>query len=42
MASPGHRANVVEPRASKLGVGIVLGAPVTGTIPLYVTQILTN
>ncbi|HVR01478.1 MAG TPA: CAP domain-containing protein, partial [Polyangia bacterium] len=42
MASPGHRANVVEPRATKLGVGVVLGAPVTGTIPLYVTQILTN
>jgi uncharacterized protein YkwD len=42
MASPGHRANVVEPRATKLGVGIVLGAPVTGTIPLYITQILTN
>jgi uncharacterized protein YkwD len=42
MASPGHRANVVEPRAKRLGVGVVLGAPVTGTIPLYVTQILTN
>ena len=42
MASPGHRANVVEPRAKKLGVGVVLGAPVTGTIPLYVTQLLTN
>jgi uncharacterized protein YkwD len=42
MASPGHRANVLEPRATKLGVGVVLGAPVTGTIPLYVTQILTN
>ena len=42
MASPGHRANVVEPRATRLGVGVVLGAPVTGTIPLYVTQILTN
>ena len=42
MASPGHRANVVEPRAKQLGVGVVLGAPVTGTIPLYVTQVLTN
>jgi uncharacterized protein YkwD len=42
MASPGHRANVVEPRATKMGVGVVLGAPVTGTIPLYVTQILTD
>jgi uncharacterized protein YkwD len=42
MASPGHRANVVEPRATRMGVGVVLGAPVTGTIPLYVTQLLTN
>jgi uncharacterized protein YkwD len=42
MASPGHRANVVDPKATVMGVGIVLGKPVTGTIPLYVTQILTN
>jgi uncharacterized protein YkwD len=42
MASPGHRANVVDPKAKRMGVGIVLGKPVTGTIPLYVTQILTD
>jgi uncharacterized protein YkwD len=42
MASPGHRANVVDPRAKRIGVGVVLGKPVTGTVPLYVTQILTN
>jgi uncharacterized protein YkwD len=42
MASPGHRANVVDPRAKRIGVGIVLGKPVTGTVPLYVTQVLTN
>ena len=42
MASPGHRANVVDAKARRMGVGIVLGKPVTGTIPLYVTQILTN
>jgi uncharacterized protein YkwD len=42
MASPGHRANVVEPKAKRMGVGVVLGKPVTGTIPLYVTQVLTN
>jgi uncharacterized protein YkwD len=42
MSSPGHRANVLESRARKLGVGIALGKPVTGTIPLYVTQVLTD
>jgi uncharacterized protein YkwD len=42
MSSPGHRANVVEPRATRIGIGVVLGAPVTGTNPLYVTQIFTN
>jgi uncharacterized protein YkwD len=42
MASPGHRANVVDPKAKRLGVGVVLGKPVTGTTPLYVTQLLTN
>jgi uncharacterized protein YkwD len=42
MASPGHRANVVDSKATVMGVGIVLGKPVTGTIPLYVTQVLTN
>jgi uncharacterized protein YkwD len=42
MSSPGHRANVVESRARKIGVGVALGKPVTGTIPLYVTQVLTD
>jgi uncharacterized protein YkwD len=42
MASPGHRANVVDARAKRIGVGVVLGKPVTGTVPLYVTQVLTN
>ena len=42
MASPGHRANVLEAKARKIGVGVALGKPVTGTIPLYVTQVLTD
>jgi uncharacterized protein YkwD len=42
MSSPGHRANVVEPRATRMGVGVALGPPVTGAIQLYVTQIFTN
>ena len=42
MSSPGHRANIVHPDARKLGIGIVLGAPVGGTTPLFVTQLFTN
>jgi uncharacterized protein YkwD len=42
LASPGHRGNIVEPRASRLGVGIAFGKPVTGTSPMFVTQLFTN
>jgi uncharacterized protein YkwD len=42
MSSPGHRANIVDPRPTRMGVGVVFGAQVTGTAPLFVTQIFTN
>ena len=42
MSSPGHRANIVDPRPRRVGIGIVYGAPVTGTTPLFVTQLFTN
>jgi uncharacterized protein YkwD len=42
LASPGHRGNIVDPRAAFLGVGVVLGKPVTGATPLFVTQLYTN
>ena len=42
MTSPGHRANIVDPRPRRVGVGIVFGAAVTGTTPLFVTQLFTN
>jgi uncharacterized protein YkwD len=42
LGSPGHRGNILEPRARRLGVGVVLGKPVAGTTPLFVTQLLTN
>lgn len=42
MSSPGHRANVVEPRATRLGVGVTPGTPVSGAVPLYFTQVFTN
>jgi uncharacterized protein YkwD len=42
LASPGHRGNIVEPRATRLGVGIAFGKQVTGTSPMFVTQLFTN
>jgi uncharacterized protein YkwD len=42
MSSPGHRANVVEPRATRIGIGVVQGTPVSGAVPLYFTQVFTN
>jgi uncharacterized protein YkwD len=42
MASPGHRANILDPRPQRVGIGIVFGAVVTGTAPLFVTQLFTN
>jgi uncharacterized protein YkwD len=42
MSSPGHRANIVDPRPRRVGVGIVYGPAVTGTRPLFVTQLFTN
>jgi uncharacterized protein YkwD len=42
MSSPGHRANIVDPRPRRVGIGIVYGAPVTGTRPMFVTELFTN
>jgi uncharacterized protein YkwD len=42
MASPGHRANLVDPRPRRVGIGVVFGAAVTGTTPLFVTQLFAN
>jgi len=40
MSSPGHRANILDPRPTRIGIGVALGKPVTGTNPLFVTQLL--
>jgi hypothetical protein len=40
MASPGHRSNILDRRATRIGIGVVPGRPVTGTTPLFVTQLL--
>jgi uncharacterized protein YkwD len=42
MSSPGHRANVVEPRVSAIGVGVAAGAPVMGRVPLYFTELFVD
>ncbi|HEY5090181.1 MAG TPA: CAP domain-containing protein [Polyangia bacterium] len=42
LASPGHRGNLLDPRARRIGIGIVFGPPVTGIRPMFVTQVFTN
>lgn len=42
LASPGHRGNLLDPRARRIGIGIVFGPPVTGIRPMFVTQLFTN
>jgi uncharacterized protein YkwD len=39
MSSPGHRGNVVDPRMTTIGIGVVRGHPETLAIPLYITEI---
>jgi uncharacterized protein YkwD len=40
MSSPGHRGNILDRRATRIGIGVAVGKPVTGTNPLFVTQLL--
>jgi uncharacterized protein YkwD len=42
LASPGHRGNILDPRARRIGVGIVYGPPTTGIRPMLVTQLFTS
>ena len=42
LGSPGHRGNLLDPRARRIGVGVVFGPEVTGTRPLFVTQLFTS
>jgi uncharacterized protein YkwD len=39
MNSPGHRANLLSPEASHMGIGIVLGDEVAGRREMFVTQV---
>jgi uncharacterized protein YkwD len=42
LASPGHRSNILDRRARRVGVGVVFGPRVTGTTPMFVTQLFTD
>jgi uncharacterized protein YkwD len=42
LASPGHRGNLLDPKARRLGVGVVYGREVTGTRPMFVTQLMSS
>jgi uncharacterized protein YkwD len=39
MNSPGHRANVMSTEVTHVGIGVVLGAPVSGRREIYITEI---
>jgi uncharacterized protein YkwD len=38
MHSPGHRANILDPRYRELGMGIAIGAPTGGSGATYVNE----
>jgi uncharacterized protein YkwD len=42
MNSPGHRANVMSPLATHIGIGVVLGDEVSGRREMFVTQVFTR
>ncbi len=42
MSSPGHRANIIDPRATHIGIGVVLGKGQDGRVPLLVTEIFAT
>jgi uncharacterized protein YkwD len=39
MNSPGHRANVLAPQATHIGIGVVLGDDVSGRREMFLTQV---
>ncbi len=39
MGSPGHRANILNPDMTHLGIGVVAGQAVGGATPLFFTQL---
>lgn len=41
MNSPGHRANILSPDATHVGIGVVVGEEVAGRRELFITQVFT-
>lgn len=39
MNSPGHRANVLQPQATHVGIGVILGEEVSGRREMFITQV---
>jgi uncharacterized protein YkwD len=39
MGSPGHRANILNPEMTHVGIGVAAGQAVGGTVPLFFTQL---
>jgi uncharacterized protein YkwD len=39
MSSPGHRSNVVDPRMTAVGIGVVRGKQENDLVPLFITQL---
>lgn len=42
LTSPGHRGNLLDPRARRIGVGVLFGPSDAGAVPLIVTQVFTS
>jgi uncharacterized protein YkwD len=42
MNSPGHRANILSPVATHLGIGVVFGDEVSGRREMFITQVFTR
>lgn len=42
MNSPGHRANLLSPDATHIGIGVVLGQDLAGRRALFITQLITR
>ncbi len=42
MSSPGHRGNIIDPRATHIGIGVAIGKAQDGRRPLFVTQVFAG
>jgi uncharacterized protein YkwD len=40
MASPGHRGNILDARATRIGIGVAVGREANDVVPLLVTQLM--